>query len=99
MNQHKEVVSALISLVTFQYNSFVELLTALTMMLAQKRLIRKSFLLLMMNSDSKMQNGNKGNKHSPPRFWVRPNRNVKKCNDFLNGYMIPEKGKPFVNTS
>ena len=57
MSQDKEVVSAIISLVNIQYSSFTELLAVLTMMLVQKRLLRKRFLLLM-NSDSKTQNGN-----------------------------------------
>ena len=57
MSQDKEVVSAVISLVNIQYSSFTELLVVLTMMLVQKRLLRKRFLLLM-NSDSKTQNGN-----------------------------------------
>ena len=57
MSQDKEVVSAIISLVNIQYSSFAELLVVLTMMLVQKRLLRKRFLLLM-NSDSKTQNGN-----------------------------------------
>ena len=57
MIQDKEVVIAIISLVNIQYSSFTELLVVLTMMLVQKRLLRKRFLLLM-NSDSKTQNGN-----------------------------------------
>ena len=57
MSQDKEVVSAIISLVNIRYSSFTELLVVLTMMLVQKRLLRKRFLLLM-NSDSKTQNGN-----------------------------------------
>ena len=61
-------------------------------MLAQMRLLRGRFLLLM-NSDSKTQNGKKGNKCSPPGFWVRPHRNLKEWNDFLNGDLIPEEWK------
>ena len=46
-----------------------------------------------MNSDSKVQNGKKGNKYSLPHFWVRPHRNLQEWNDFLNGHMIPEEWK------
>ena len=57
MNQDKEVLRAIISLVNIQYSCFVELLDMLTMMLTQKRLLWKRFLLFM-NSDSKTQNRN-----------------------------------------
>ena len=57
MNQDKEVLRAIISLGNIQYSCFVELLDMLTMMLTQKRLLWKRFLLFM-NSDSKTQNRN-----------------------------------------
>ena len=68
-----EVVSAKISLVNNQYSFLVELLRVLTVMLAQKRLR----LLLIMSSDFKMQNRKKESRWAPPRFWVRPHRNLK----------------------
>ena len=50
-----EVVSAIISLVNNQYSCLVELLNVSTVMILQKRLVKKS-LLLLISSDSKMQN-------------------------------------------
>ena len=38
-----------------------------------------------------MQNGYKGSRRSAPRFWVRPHRDLKWWNDFMNGNMIPEE--------
>ena len=70
-----EVVSAMISLVNNQYSCLVELLGVLTEMLAQKRLLKKR-LLLLMGSESTTKNGKKGRKRSPPRFWVKPHRNL-----------------------
>ena len=70
-----EVVSAMISLVNNQYSCLVELLGVLTEMFAQKRLLKKR-LLLLMGSESTTKNG-KGSKRSPPRFWVKPHRNLK----------------------
>ena len=71
-----EVVSAIISLVNNQYSFLVELLLVLTVMFARKRLVKKR-LLLVMSSDSKMQNGKKESRCLPPRFWIRPHRNLK----------------------
>ena len=62
-----EAVSAIISLVNNQYSFLVELLRVLTVMFKRKRLVRKR-LLLLMSSDSKMQNGKKGSRCSPHRF-------------------------------
>ena len=70
MSRDKEVgkvVSAVIFLVNNQYSFLVELLGVLTVMFARKRLVKKR-LLLLMSCDSKMQNGKKGNRRSPPRF-------------------------------
>lgn len=55
----------MIFFVNIQYGCFVELLGVLTMILAQKRLLRKKFqkFLLPMNSASKMQNLKKGKVH------------------------------------
>ena len=78
MSRDKEVgqvVSAIISLVNNQYSFLVEL-RVLTVMFARKRLVKKKQLLLM-SSDSKMQNAKKGSRSSPHRFWVRPHRNLK----------------------
>ena len=50
-----EVVSAIISLVNNQYSCLVELLNVSTVMILQKKLVKKS-LLLLISSDSKMQN-------------------------------------------
>ena len=61
-----EVVSAINSFVNNQYSFLVELQSVLTAMFARKRLVRKT-LLLLMSSDSKMQNGKKGSRGSPPR--------------------------------
>ena len=47
MNQDKEVVSAIISLISIHYSCFAELLGVLIMILVQKRLLRKRFLLFM----------------------------------------------------
>ena len=66
-----KVVSAIISLINNQYSCLAELLGVLTIMFARKRFVKKS-LLLLMSSDSKTQNGKKGSRHSPPRFWVKP---------------------------
>ena len=71
-----EAVSAIISLVNNQYIFLVELLRALTVMFKRKRLVRKR-LLLLMSSDSKMQNGKKGSRCSPHRFYVRLHHNLK----------------------
>ena len=71
-----EVVSAKISLVNNQYSFLDELLRVLTVMFKRKRLVRKR-LLLLMSSDSKMQNGKKGSRCSPHRFLVRPHHNLK----------------------
>ena len=30
-----------------------------------------------------------GRREAEPRFWVRPHRNLKWWNDFMNGNMIP----------
>ena len=84
-----EVVSAIISLVNNQCSFLVELLRVLTVMLAQKRLVKKR-LLMLMSSESKMQNGKKGSRRSRPRFKVRSHRNLKWWNDFMNGTMIPD---------
>ena len=46
MNEDKEVVSAVLSLVNIQYNYFVELLGVFTIMLAQKRLLRRCLYYL-----------------------------------------------------
>ena len=67
-----EVVSAIICLVNNQCSFLVELLRVLTVMFARKRLR----LLLLMSFDYKLQNG-KESRCSPPRFWVRPHRNLK----------------------
>ena len=53
-----EVVSAIFSLVNNHYSFLTELLRVVTVMFARKRLVRKR-LLLLMSSDSKMQNGKK----------------------------------------
>ena len=45
MKKDKEVVNAIISWVNSQYSRFVELLGVLTMILLQKRLLGKRFLL------------------------------------------------------
>ena len=58
----------------------------------------KKRLLLHMSSDSKIQNGKKRSRCSPPRFWVRPHRNLKWWNDFMNGNMIPEEWKENFRT-
>ena len=74
MNSNKEVkkvVSAIISLINNYYSCLVELLGVLTVMLARKRLVKKS-LLLLMSSNSKTQNVKKGSKNSPLHFRVRP---------------------------
>ena len=84
-----EVVSAIISLVNNQYSFLVELLRVLTVMFARKRLRP----LLLMSSDSKMWNGKKESRCSPPRFWLRPHRNLKWWNDFMNENIISEKWK------
>ena len=62
-----QVVSAIISLVNNQYCFLAELLRVVTVMFARKRLVRKR-LLLLMSSDSKMQNGKKGSRCLPRRF-------------------------------
>ena len=94
MSREKEVdelVSVIISLVNSnQYSCLVELVGVLIMMLARKRLVKKR-LLLIKSSCSKTQNGKKGSRHSPPRFWVRPHCNLQWWNDFMNGNMIPEE--------
>ena len=87
-----EVVSPIISLVNNNYSCLVELLLVLIVMFARERLVKKR-LLLLMSSDSKMQNGKKESRCSPPRFWVRPHRNLKLWNDFMNGNMIREEWK------
>ena len=87
-----EVVSAIIFSVNNQCSFLVELLGVLTVMFARKRLVKKR-LLLLTSSDSKMQNWNQGSRRSLPRFWVRPHRNLKSWNDFMNGNMIPEEWK------
>ena len=71
-----EVVSAIISLVNNHYSCLVELLGILTVMLVRKRLLKKR-LLLLMSSKSTTKNGMEGNRRSPPRFWLRPHRNLK----------------------
>ena len=91
MNRDKELVSG-ITLVNIQHSCFVKLLVVLKIMLAQKRFLRKRFLLLM-NSDVKMLDIKKRNKRAPPRFWVRPHRNWKWWNDFPDGNIIPEEWK------
>ena len=53
-----EVVSAIIYLVNNQYSFLVELQSFLIAMFARKRLVKKT-LLLLMSSESKMQNGKK----------------------------------------
>ena len=70
-NEVSKVVSAIISLVNNQYSCLFELQGVLTVMLAQRRLVKKR-LLLLISSDSKMQNWKNGSRRSPPRFWVRP---------------------------
>ena len=95
MSRDKEVgeaVSKIISLVNNQYSCLVELLGVLAMMLARKRLLNKR-LLLLMSSESTTKNGKKESRRSPPRFWVRPHRNLKWWNNFMNGNMIPEEWK------
>ena len=87
-----EVVSAIIFSVNNQCSFLVELLGVLKVMFAPKRLVKKR-LLLLTSSDSKMQNWNQGSRRSLPRFWVRPHRNLKSWNDFMNGNMIPEEWK------
>ena len=62
-----EVVSAIISLVNNQYSFLVELGRVLAMMFARKRLVKKR-LLLLLSSDSKIQNGKKRRGRSLPRF-------------------------------
>ena len=79
MSRDKEVgvvVSPIISLVNNNYSCLVELLLVLIVMFARERLVKKR-LLLLMSYDSKMQNGKKESRCSPPRFWVRPHRNLK----------------------
>ena len=74
MSHDKEVskvFKAIISLVKNQYSCLVELLGVLTVMLVRKRLVKKR-LLLLMSSNSKMQNGKKESRCSPAHFWVRP---------------------------
>ena len=61
-------------------------------MLVRKRLVKKR-LLLLMSSDSISQYGEKRHKRWLPRFWVRPHRNLKWWNDFINGNMLPEEWK------
>ena len=68
-----EVVSVIISLVNNQYSFLVELLRALTATFARNRLR----MLLLLSSDSKMQNGKNESRRSPPHFWVRPHYNLK----------------------
>ena len=95
MSRDKEVgvvVSPIISLVNNNYSCLVELLLVLIVMFARERLVKKR-LLLLMSYDSKMQNGKKESRCSPPRFWVRPHRNLKLWNDFMNGNMIREEWK------
>ena len=46
-----------------------------------------------MNSDSISQYGEKRRKRGLLRFWVRPHRNLKWWNDFINGNMLPEEWK------
>ena len=75
-----EVVSAIISLKNNQCSFLVELQGVLTVMSARKSLVKKR-LLLLMSSDFKMQNGKKGSRRSPPRFWVKPHCNLKCWND------------------
>ena len=60
-------MSEIIFLVNNQYSFLVELLGVLTVMFARKRLV-KNRLLLLLSSDSKMQNGTKGSRDSPPCF-------------------------------
>ena len=71
-----EIVSAIISFVNNQYSFLVELLRILTVMFAQKRLVKKK-LFLLMSAYFKVQNGQKVGRSSPPRFWVRSHRNLK----------------------
>ena len=94
MSRNKEVgeLNSEISLVNNQYSCLVQLLGVLKMMLAKKRLLKKR-LLLLMSSESTMKNGKKESRCSPPRFWVRPHRNLKWWNNFMNGNMIPEEWK------
>ena len=87
-----EVVSKIIFLVNNQYSCLVQLLGVLTMILARKMLLKKR-LLLLMSSESTTKNGKKESRRSPPRFWVRPHRNLKWWNNFMNGNMIPEEWK------
>ena len=85
MSQDKEVgevVSAIISLINYQYSLLVELLRVFKVMFARKRLVKK-WLLLLMSFESKMQNGKKGNRRLPPRFWVRSRLNLKWWNHFV----------------
>ena len=82
-NEVSKLVSAIISLVNNQCSCLVELLGVLTVMLVEKRLVKKK-LLLLISSDSKTQNWKKGSRHSPPRnlkWWndfITPNEN-RKC--------------------
>ena len=39
------------------------------------------------------ENGKKGSRRSPPRFRVRPDRNLNLRNDFMNGNVTPEEWK------
>ena len=71
-----EIVSAIISFVNNQYSFLVELLSILIVMFAQKRLVKKK-LFPLMSAYFKVQNGQKVGRSSPPRFWVRPHRNLK----------------------
>ena len=91
MSRDKEL-GEIVSLVDNQYSFLVELLCVLTVMFAQKRFVKKR-LLLLMSYDSKMQNGRKGSRCSPPSCWLRPHRNLKRWNDFMNGNMIPKEWK------
>ena len=91
---HKEVgeLNSEISSVDNQYSCLVQLLGVLKIMLAKKRLLKKR-LLLLMSSESTMKNGKKESRCSPPHFWVRPHRNLKWWNNFMNGNMIQEEWK------
>ena len=94
MSHSKEVgeLNSEISSVDNQYSCLVQLLGVLKIMLAKKRLLKKR-LLLLMSSESTMKNGKKESRCSPPHFWVRPHRNLKWWNNFMNGNMIPEEWK------
>ena len=71
-----KVASAIISLVNNQYSFLVELLRVVRVIFVRKRLVKKR-LLLLMSSDSNMQNGKRESRCSPPGFWVKPHRNLK----------------------